>query len=174
MDKEEKSRRFMKAFSYLQDNGLIGEQKDFAKTIGMEPASISNIKNGKHSPSDKTLQKLSEKFKGVFNIDFFRGESDVMLAADLERENPLPDFLMQKAFLEERVAMLQERVSDKEETIASMKRELAGKDAHIADLQQQIADLRSILNQAGVRKKMPAGSNTVHREQNTDNPSTHV
>ena len=155
MEKKELSRLFKKAVDYILDCHLVETQQDLAKLIGVTPASLSKTKNGRYSPDQSAVRKMNEAFGGIFNMDFFRGESDVMLVADL-REKPRADFQIEKAFLEERISMLREKVSDKEETIASLKRELATADGVIRSMRQQIDDLRSLLH-LDAEKKMTAG-----------------
>lgn len=163
MEKKELSRLFKKAVDYLYDHHLAENQKDLASKIGVGESSLSKTKRGTYSPASSTIRKMNEAFGGIFNMDYFRGESDVMLVADLEKEGNRSVCEDQKTLLEERVAMLNERLVDKDETIASLKRELAAKEEVIATMKQQVADLRCML----VLKKRQVGCGIPDKAEDT-------
>lgn len=143
---------FRKMFDYLVSNKLIPNQTELARAAGLNEVSVSRILNGQvKSTKQESLWKVNTAFDNIFNPEWMRGESDVMLLADLtpvSTEQPSP--ATQTA--EPTTALL----AAKEEIIASLKRELAAKDDVIAakdgiistkdklidTLQQQIDDLR--------------------------------
>lgn len=172
MKKEEKRRRlFKKAFLYLKKEGKIKTQKDLADKIGIGTTPVSHLMNGTSLPSYETLLNMNKVFNNIFNLDYFIGDSEVMLVADL-KEKPLSDLEQQEAFLEEKIAMLQDKVADKEETIASLKRELACKDALLANMKQQVADMRSMLNFG--REKTSVEGDTFQKGRKKKSPTTHI
>ena len=79
-----KKEPFNAAFMYLYQSGVIANQKDLAKKIGLSENSISKILSNKvRRVSEETIKKLNASFGNIFNPQFFRGESDVLLTADL-------------------------------------------------------------------------------------------
>lgn len=88
MVKREKNILFLAALDYLFKEKMIVNQKELAKKIGISEGSLSRLKNGTKGVSDETLRKLNETFGNIFNMQYFRGESDVMLVADIGKEQP--------------------------------------------------------------------------------------
>ena len=75
---------FRKMFDYLVANKLIHNQTELARAVGLNEVSVSRILNGQvKKTKQETLWKVNVNFGNVFNPEWLRGESDVMLAADL-------------------------------------------------------------------------------------------
>lgn len=111
-------------------------QKDLAVLLGVTENTISNIIHYRTAVSEDMITQLQTISGCVFNLQWLRGQSNVMLAKDVPAD-PLPDSNAQLPIV-------------KDESIATLKRELAAKDAIIAAkddlialLQQQIAELRN-------------------------------
>ena len=84
----DKNARFFAATDYLYQEKLIKTQKDLAKKIGISENSMSRLRKGHRGVSDETFRKLNDTFGNIFNMQYFRGESDVMLVADIGKEQP--------------------------------------------------------------------------------------
>lgn len=137
-----------------------------ARKAGLTESTVSRIRNDKvKNTSEETLRKVNAAYGNVFNPEWMRGESDIMLAADLapvakQDENALqdltpaaqPDF---SSMMNAVIAAKDETIASKDETIAAQKRELAAKDTLIANLQQQLSDLRT---QLAVEKGLLTGA----------------
>jgi transcriptional regulator with XRE-family HTH domain len=76
------------AIDYLYEKRLVKTQRDRAVKIGITETSISRLRKGQRGVSYETLRKLNETFGNIFNMQYFRGESDVMLVADIGKEQP--------------------------------------------------------------------------------------
>ena len=156
MEKKKTNQSFKKAFYYLKKQKLIKNQKDLASKIGIGETPVSHLMKGTSSPSYDTLLKMNEIFDGIFNLDFFSGDSEVMLVKDLEdgqhrtAQTASADDESMKMVLEA-----------KNETIESLKRELAAKDDMINNMKQQVADLRAMLNLNFKGEKMPVQSAAI-------------
>ncbi len=164
---------FHKMFDYLVSNKLIPNQTELARAAGLNEVSVSRILNGQvKSTKQETLWKVNVAFGNIFNPEWMRGESDVMLLADLtpvSTEQPtLPTTDPAAALL-----------AAKDETIASLKRELAAKDDVIAakdgiistkdklidTLQLRIDDLRmQVVLEKGLRSAGTSSSAVAERE----------
>jgi transcriptional regulator with XRE-family HTH domain len=154
---KEKNNAFEQALEWLFQHKKAIDQKDVAKKTGISVTTISRIKNhGVGRPDDKTVRKFNEAFGNIFNPDFLRGQSDVMLASDLQTDdNPVAINLHQSTPQTTHVdqgSLMNAIIAAQQGEIESLKRELktkealvAEKDARIADLRQQVADLRNQL-----------------------------
>lgn len=124
---------FAAALAYLKEHGDIKSQKELAQRMGVSEDTISRILQGARV-SESSITKFHAATNGLFNLQWLRGQSDVMLSAEAiaaQHASPTPTDVM--------IATI---VSAKDETIASLKRELAAKDKLIDTLQLQIDDLR--------------------------------
>ena len=143
-------------------------QLDLAKRMGVNKDTITNILRYRTAVTDDIITRLQTASGRIFNLQWLRGESDVMLAADADKapaaNNPHESTHIDQGSLmnatiaaqqtsieslKREVAKVEEsskrELAAKDETIESLKREGATKDALIESLQQQVADLRSAL-----------------------------
>lgn len=147
--KKEKN-NFTRAVYWLREHGKIKNQKDLAERIGVTEATISRNKHGSvKRPDEDTILKFSKQFGNIINLDYLRGESKVMLVANLSQptdrrvdmggDTPAVDSNSVDALT---AALL----TAKDEIIVGLKRELAAKEAliekerYINNLQQQLID----------------------------------
>ena len=164
---------FRKMFDYLASKKLIPNQTELARAAGLNEVSVSRILNGQvKSTKQETLWKVNVAFDNIFNPEWMRGESDVMLLADLtpvSTEQSCPQTTDPTAAL----------LAAKDETIASLKRELAAKDDVIAakddiistkdklidTLRLQIDDLRmQVASEKGLHRSGISPSEAADRE----------
>lgn len=152
MNKEKNN--FARAVDWLIENGEVKEQKEIADRMGTTPATISRIKNGfvKH-PDQETIRKFGKSFGKLINIAYIRGESDVMLVADLPQATAPVGVEFSKdattaallAAKDETIAALRSQLAEKDGRISDKDEVIASKDALITTLQQQLATLRAQL-----------------------------
>lgn len=83
MVKNLKNSTFFTAIDYLFREKMVTNQKELAEKIGISEGSMSRLKNGTKGVSDKTIRSMNEAFGNIFNMQYFRGESPVMLVKDL-------------------------------------------------------------------------------------------
>jgi hypothetical protein len=178
---EDKTRNnnFAAAFAYLKstDKENYRTQGMLAEKIGVDGDTITNILNNRTRVSEDTILKLYNTTGGIFNLQFLRGQSDVMLAADLAPatvpggfpagttppvpggfppgQPSLPDYSsMFNAIIaakDDAITALKRVLASKEETIAAKDALIATKDTLIATLQRQVNDLRA---QVAIEKGM--------------------
>ena len=135
-----RNENFAKALDWLFDNGKVADQKELSKVTGINPATISRILNGKvKEPSEETLRKLNTTFGGVFNMDYFRGKSEEMLAKSEVEETPATHAMSDQS------SMINAMLAAKDEAICALKSELARADRQIADMQRQLDDKDEII-----------------------------
>lgn len=115
---------FLKMVYWLVDNTEMKNPTAVARKAGINAANVTKIKTGKNkSVQYETMVKLNNAFGNIFNPEWMRGKSDVMLVANL------PSVSAEQPTLPDTTAAL---LAAKDETIASLKRELAAKDEIIA------------------------------------------
>jgi len=148
---------FAAAFDYLKRTTDINTQQELADKMGVTKDTVSRIITAKTKVTDDAITKLQTASGCIFNLQWLRGESDVMLAADADKA-PAADNLHESTHIDQSSLMnatiaaqqtsiesLKREVAAKDETIGSLKREGATKDELIKSLQQQVADLRAAL-----------------------------
>jgi len=118
-------------------------QKEIAERMGVNENTVSRILNLHNEVSEEAITQLQTASGCIFNLQWLRGESDVMLAADADKA-PVANNLHESTRIDQG-SLMNATIAAKDEAIESLKRELATKDALIGTLQQQVADLRAAL-----------------------------
>ena len=148
---------FANVLDWLIANKGVTDQQDLAMKTGISKNTVSRIMTGKVEPKDDTLRKLNAAFGGIFNMQYLRGESVIMLVEDLAdglsgKTNAVDEgskFNAMLASKDETIAALQSRIED-------LQNQIATKDDQIREMQSQISILISNLGQP-VLKKFPYG-----------------
>lgn len=81
---ELKNEIFAYVLNWLIDNNKVRDQKGLAQLTGIGQNTITRIMKNRGEPKDETLIKLNAAFNNIFNMDYLRGKSCVMLAEDVE------------------------------------------------------------------------------------------
>lgn len=151
---------FAHVLDWLIQNNKVEDQKDLALKTGISQNTVSRIMTGKVEPSDDTLRKLNATFGNIFNMQYLRGESIVMLIEDVAYYKSHPSELNKLINGEgdnkiDQSSLVNAALAAKDETIAALRDELTAKDTVIqakdeliANLRQQIANLQQQLHAA--------------------------
>ena len=153
----DKNKNFMEAYHHMkrQYEG-IKTQKDFADFIGVQEATVTNIKRHRVEVSEETIAKLQEATNDMFNLNWLRGEvSRPMLAKDIEKwEEPhsivSEDTTYQQprphepipAWADTFITIISKQVAQ----IEDLRSDLRKYQKQISDLQSQLAELTNKLN----------------------------
>jgi len=143
-------------------------QKEIADRMGVTEDTVSRIMRLHNQVTEDIITRLQTASGCIFNLQWLRGESDVMLAADADKA-PVADNLHESTHIDQgslmnatiaaqqtsieslkrELAKTEEsskrEVAAKDETISALRGQLATKDALIESLQQQVSDLRAAL-----------------------------
>ena len=148
MSNKSKNERFAVAVDYLFQEKLITSQKDLCVKIGLTEPTYSRIKTGKRIVSDETIRKLNDTFGGIFNMAYFRGDSETLLANGREPDQELPAPAIDTG------SILNALLAAKDETIAALQDQLAAKEEIIQVKDELIATLRGQLAAINYEKEI--------------------
>jgi transcriptional regulator with XRE-family HTH domain len=150
-------------------------QKEIADRMGVTEDTISRIMRLHNQVTEDIITRLQTASGCIFNLQWLRGESDVMLAADADKA-PVADNLHESTHIDQG-SLMNATIAAQQTSIESLKRELAkteesskrelaakdetisalrgqlatkdaqlnDKDAYIETLKQQVSDLRIAL-----------------------------
>ena len=137
-----RNNNFAAAFDYLKRNKGIKTQKKLAELMGVSEDTITRILKDRSEVTEDVITKLQTASGCIFNLQWLRGEDDVMLAEDVGKEQPKSD-----ASHLDFASYLNALLAKSDETIASLKRELAAKDDIIKEKDERIASLQQLADE---------------------------
>lgn len=140
--------------------------------MGTNKDTITNILHYRTPVTEDIITKLQTASGCVFNLQWLRGESNVMFAADVKKMTDDTAEAMSQ-LSPDMSSMINAVIAAKDDAITSLKRELASKDetistkdALIKTLQQQVSDLRTQLAiQKGLSDGYPYPTGVAERDQ---------
>lgn len=129
-----RNERFRVALDYLYKNGLVADQRELSEKIGVSETSISQILNNRvKKPSESTIRKLNEAFGNIFNPEYFRCNSEHMLADEpVQASEPAPDYVALPTWADSIIQLVTEQVK----TIEDLRREVAALHNEISNLKR--------------------------------------
>jgi transcriptional regulator with XRE-family HTH domain len=162
---------FAQVLDYLYKEGLVADQQELSAKTGISETTISRILNDRvRQPSKETWLRLNAAFGNIFNPQYFRGESVIMLVADLVQEpsvqkektntesgHPTMSSMFNANLAQQaesveafRIALASkdETIKEKNERILELKNAVAQRDERIENLKELVAQLRADLNEA--------------------------
>ena len=163
-----RNNNFAAALDYLKRNKGIKTQNELAKRMGVSKDTITRIIKAYTPVTEDAITKFQTATGCIFNLQWLRGESDVMMTEDLEVKSVSePENTHQSALMPDYSSITNAMIAAKDDAIESLKRELVkteesakrelaakeetintlrseldAKDAHIETLKQQVAYCR--------------------------------
>ena len=156
---------FAAALDELKRRGIVTNQKDLAQKMGVTPDTVSRIIKGHTDVSEDAISKLQTASGCLFNLQWLRGESDIMLAEDVQKQtiaNPPAqesapidmDFFHQAlkinadiiADLRRNVEYFQQLVLDKDSLIQEHNEQIVALNIDKAKLATELEHLRTTLD----------------------------
>ena len=159
--KKSKNELFISAIDYLYEKKLVTRQKDLAAKIGVTEATFSRIKNGVKIVSDDTIRKMNDAFGNIFNMAYFRNESDVLLVSDCTELSQQPKQPASGGDL------LGQMVADLRKDLDYFKKMVLAKDNIIQDNTGKLISLQSRLAAATAELEL-VKADVHHRDQIID------
>lgn len=129
-----RNERFRVALDYLYKNGLVADQRELSVKTGLSQKSISHILNNRvQNPSEATIRKLNEAFGNIFNPEYFRCNSEHMLADEpVQASEPISDYVALPRWADSIIQLVTEQVK----TIEDLRREVAALHNEISNLKR--------------------------------------
>lgn len=129
-----RNERFRVALDYLYKNGLVADQRELSVKTGLSQKSISHILNNRvQNPSEATIRKLNEAFGNIFNPEYFRCNSEHMLADEpVQASEPATDYVALPRWADSIIQLVTEQVK----TIEDLRREVAALHQEISNLKR--------------------------------------
>lgn len=170
---------FAHVLDWLIQNNKVEDQKDLALKTGISQNTVSRIMTGKVEPSDDTLRKLNATFGNIFNMQYLRGESVVMLIEDVAYYKSHPGELNKLINGEgdnkiDQSSLVNAALAAKDETITALREQIQAKDELIAALRQQIDILQQQANTKKDEEFIRDYPFTIGVSERDDKPSTRV
>lgn len=156
-----RNNRFVAAFDYLRRTRGNLTRLEMAAMMGVSKDTITRIMHAYTPFTDDAITKFQKATGCIFNLQWLRGESDIMLAKDAESK-PAPaeeiphhsapaidqSSLMNATIAAQQTAIesLKRELDDKEEVANALRSQLNGKDEIIAAKDAQLADRQTIID----------------------------
>ena len=151
---------FAAAFDELRRREGKMTQLELAKRMGVNKDTITNILHYKTAVTDDIITKLQTASHCIFNLQWLRGESDIMLSEEIGNSSEmfgnqkndsdpqgLPDYSsMINIILSAHAQSLETKdaqLADKQALIDELRTQLAKRDQQIEDLQSEVQKLRT-------------------------------
>lgn len=137
--------RVIAVIDYVLENRIFPDQQSLVAAAGITTATLSRIKSGAiRNPTMSTLMRINDACGGIFNLNYLRGKSKVMLAADVKDTEPVPEpkHAHQPASNAELSSYANSALASKDETIDALKSKLADRDQLVDELREQLAEKR--------------------------------
>lgn len=149
-----RNNNFAAAVDYLRRNTGIKTQQELAKRMGVSKDTITRIMKAYTPFTEEAISKFQTATDCIFNLQWLRGESDIMMAEDAGgRKNKNPHESTQhdtqniaEELLREANTALKGQVAAMTKTIESQERELGDKEKIIRMQEQRIAELEATLS----------------------------
>lgn len=144
MNKEKKAKDprrnkiFAAAYDHLKRTQGVRTQEQLAEKMGVSPETVSRIIKARTDVTEDAITKLQTASGCIFNLQWLRGESDVMLAADIKKNDGHATEATSPSS-PDMSSMINSIIAAKDDAIASLKREVASKDETIAAKDETIA-----------------------------------
>jgi transcriptional regulator with XRE-family HTH domain len=139
--------RVIAMVDYILDHRIYADQKQLAAAAGLTNTTISRMKSGAiKNPTMSSLIKINDACGGIFNMDYLRGRSNTMLAA--EAVTPTTDAAapaqpaVMPASNAELSSYVNRALASKDETIEALKSKLADLGTLVDELREQLAEKR--------------------------------
>ena len=144
MNKEKKAKDprrnkiFAAAYDHLKRTQGVRTQEQLAEKMGVSPETVSRIIRAHTDVTEDAISRLQTASGCIFNLQWLRGESDVMLVADIKKNDGHATEATSPSS-PDMSSMINSIIAAKDDAITSLKRELASKDETIAAKDETIA-----------------------------------
>ena len=121
---------FAAAYDHLKRTQGVRTQEQLAEKMGVSPETVSRIIKARTDVTEDAISRLQTASGCIFNLQWLRGESDVMLAADIKKNDGHATEATSPS-APDMSSLINSIIAAKDDAITSLKRELASKDETI-------------------------------------------
>ena len=129
---------FAAAYDHLKRTQGVRTQEQLAEKMGVSPETVSRIIRAHTDVTEDAISRLQTASGCIFNLQWLRGESDVMLVADIKKNDGHATEATSPSS-PDMSSMINSIIAAKDDAITSLKREVASKDETIAAKDETIA-----------------------------------
>ena len=186
---------FAAAYDHLKRTQGVRTQEQLAEKMGVSAETVSRIIRAHTDVTEDAISRLQTASGCIFNLQWLRGESDVMLVADIKKndghateatspsspdmssminsiiaakDDAITSLKRELTSKDETIAAKNETIADKDAVIKAKEAAIADKDVLIKTLQQQVSDLRAQLAiQKGLSDGYPYPVGVAEHDQRT-------
>ena len=148
----ERNRIFAAAFDEMRRTQGIRTQKELALRMGVSEDTITRVLKHNGKVTEDIISKLQTASGCIFNLQWLRGESDVMLAADVkktasEATNGLPQSPDIAAIIAVVTEAKNQTIKSMERQISTLEQQVSDKQAIISHMERQMNEMRKVIRQ---------------------------
>lgn len=129
---------FAAAYDHLKRTQGVRTQEQLAEKMGVSAETVSRIIRAHTDVTEDAISRLQTASGCIFNLQWLRGESDVMLVVDIKKNDGHATEATSPSS-PDMSSMINSIIAAKDDAITSLKRELASKDETIAAKNETIA-----------------------------------
>ena len=129
---------FAAAYDHLKRTQGVRTQEQLAEKMGVSAETVSRIIRAHTDVTEDAISRLQTASGCIFNLQWLRGESDVMLAVDIKKNDGHATEATSPSS-PDMSSLINSIIAAKDDAITSLKRELASKDETIAAKNETIA-----------------------------------
>lgn len=155
---------FAAAYDHLKRTQGVRTQEQLAGKMGVSAETVSRIIRAHTDVTEDAISRLQTASGCIFNLQWLRGESDVMLAADVKKTTgDTAEAVSQSS--PDMSSLINSIIAAKDDAIASLKRELASKDETIAAKNETIATKDAAI--ASLKRELTSKDETIAAKNET-------
>jgi len=140
---------FAAALDELKRRQIVKTQKELAQKMGVSEDTITRILKDRTEVTEDAISKLQTASGCIFNLQWLRGESDIMMAADVENKpQPHQSAPIDADFYHKTLDSNAQIIAELRKDLEYFKSLVLDKDAIIQDNAEQVISLQSRLSAA--------------------------
>lgn len=155
---------FAAAYDHLKRTQGVRTQEQLAEKMGVSAETVSRIIRAHTDVTEDAISRLQTASGCIFNLQWLRGESDVMLVADIKKNDGHATEATSPSS-PDMSSMINSIIAAKDDAITSLKRELASKDETIAAKNETIATKDAAI--ASLKRELTSKDETIAAKNET-------
>lgn len=139
---------FAAALDELKRRGIVKNQKDLAQKMGVSEDTVSRIIKDRTDVSEDAISRLQTASGCIFNLQWLRGESNIMFAESVQEQpqtniNPHQSMSIDVDFYHKAFSDYSKMVADLRKDIEYYQQLVLDKDSTLMENNEQVISMRS-------------------------------